>query len=248
MSEEKKLIKKLAAIMHEVKRIPKNGFNSFNKYNYATESDVQDHVRDFLAERHVMMISDVVEHDVREHTNRSNKIEYINMVKLAVTFMDGETGETLTFHSVGEGQDSGDKGYYKAITGAQKYAIMKAFMIPTGDDPEQDRKGDKPNDSNQSKPPNKPPYKKPASQQQNQGAPPKKDDPAPRVATMQQKNHITKASKELAQLRGKTVADVLAALKITDVEQVGYDHATLSVKKVDEWIESAKSQKEKQEA
>jgi hypothetical protein len=53
-------------------------------------------------------------------------------------FIDGETGEELVFHSEGEGQDAGDKGIYKAITGAQKYALMKAFMIPTGDDPEAD--------------------------------------------------------------------------------------------------------------
>ena len=38
----------------------------------------------------------------------------------------------------GSGQDAGDKGIFKAISGAQKYALMKAFMIPTGDDPEQD--------------------------------------------------------------------------------------------------------------
>ena len=53
-------------------------------------------------------------------------------------FIDGETGEEITFKMSGSGQDAGDKGIFKAISGAQKYALMKAFMIPTGDDPEQD--------------------------------------------------------------------------------------------------------------
>ena len=54
------------------------------------------------------------------------------------TFIDAETGETESFTVVGEGQDSGDKAVYKALTGATKYALMKTFLIPTGDDPERD--------------------------------------------------------------------------------------------------------------
>jgi hypothetical protein len=30
----------------------------------------------------------------------------------------------------------GDKGIYKAITGANKYALLKPFLLETGDDPE----------------------------------------------------------------------------------------------------------------
>lgn len=36
----------------------------------------------------------------------------------------------------GQGVDSGDKGIYKAITGANKYFIYKLLNLPTGDDPE----------------------------------------------------------------------------------------------------------------
>ena len=85
-----------------------------------------------------MMLPDVVEHSTRTHTNQKGNTEYIATVKVKFTFIDGDSGEELSIHSVGEGQDAGDKAVYKAITGAQKYALMKAFMIPTGDDPEQD--------------------------------------------------------------------------------------------------------------
>lgn len=43
----------------------------------------------------------------------------------------------------GYGDDAGDKGIYKAITGGVKYMLMKTFQISTGDDPEGDESTDK---------------------------------------------------------------------------------------------------------
>lgn len=124
--------------MEQVKYIEKRGYNKFHRYNYATESDVSEKVREVLVEQNVMMLPDIIEHATREHVNQKGNIEYIATVKVKFTFIDGETGEELSIHSIGEGQDAGDKAVYKAITGATKYALMKAFMIPTGDDPEAD--------------------------------------------------------------------------------------------------------------
>src|SRR5699024_6730814 len=65
------------------------------------------------------------------------------------------------------GQDAGDKAVYKAITGATKYALMKVFMIPTGDDPEQDYEADERNNTQQSN--------QQAPQQNNQQVPQQKE-------------------------------------------------------------------------
>jgi hypothetical protein len=54
------------------------------------------------------------------------------------TITDGDTGELFSFQSIGTGSDSSDKAAYKAATGALKYALLTAFLIPTGDDPEND--------------------------------------------------------------------------------------------------------------
>jgi hypothetical protein len=149
---EKQLVKKLTEVMKQVGYIQKTGFNKFHKYNYATEADVNEKVRKELAERNVMMIPNVKSCTYREHANRSGNVEYITTVEVEFTFMDGDTGETIVFSSFGEGQDAGDKGVYKAITGAQKYALMKAFMIPTGDDPEADTGADERNSKAADKP------------------------------------------------------------------------------------------------
>ena len=59
-------------------------------------------------------------------------------------FVDIESGESIGDFACGQGADKGDKGVYKAITGAIKYVYMKTFNIPTGDDPEKnDRKPEK---------------------------------------------------------------------------------------------------------
>lgn len=144
---EMKLVKKLVEVMKQVKYIQKTGFNDFHRYRYATEADVNEKVREVLADHNVVLIPNVKSHSVREHTNAKGKTEYIVTVGVEFTFYDGDSGETITFMTYGEGQDAGDKGTYKAITGAQKYALMKAFMIPTGDDPESDSGVDRRNAS-----------------------------------------------------------------------------------------------------
>jgi hypothetical protein len=144
---QKTLVKKLSEVMKQVKYIEKKGFNKFHGYKYATESDVAEKVREVLADNNVMMIPNLLQHSMREHINAKGKTEYIVAVDMEFKFYDGDSGEELTFHMSGEGQDAGDKGIYKAITGAQKYALMKVFMIPTGDDPEADNGVDERNES-----------------------------------------------------------------------------------------------------
>lgn len=136
---ERKLVNKLAEVMKQVKYIQKTGHNTFNNYRYATEADVNEKVREVLADQNVIMLPNMKSHTVREHINRKGNTEYIVTAEVEFTFMDGETGESISITVFGEGQDAGDKATYKAITGAQKYALMKSFMIPTGDDPEGDR-------------------------------------------------------------------------------------------------------------
>ena len=62
-------------------------------------------------------------------------------VKCTVVLVDAETGETRTGSGLGSGADTGDKAAYKAQTGALKYALRNAFLIPDEkgqDEPEAD--------------------------------------------------------------------------------------------------------------
>lgn len=154
MSEQKanepkpSLIKKLAEVMAAVERIPKRGKNEFHGYNFATEADILDVIRGELAKRSVMVIPRINGHTrteaVRESKNGVRKT-FISDVEMTFAFMDGDSGEVIEVPWKGCGEDSGEKGLYKAITGADKYVFMKTFLISTGDDPELDKR--KPKDT-----------------------------------------------------------------------------------------------------
>ena len=132
------LARKLAKVLSDVHRVPKNGRNDFHKYDYVYESDLVDHIRDKLAEQGIALFPSVGAHDVTEMQDARNRTVYLTTVTLDITMIDGESGDMMTTTWVGQGLDNGDKGYYKAYTGAIKYFLLKTFLISTGDDPELD--------------------------------------------------------------------------------------------------------------
>ena len=129
---ERKLAAKLAKIMGEVRNVEKNGTNSFHGYRYAMEQDMLVAVREKLALANIFVLTGVSSVEVKD----TAKDGFLTTIRTVHTFVDGETGEELEASSAGQGTDKGDKGIYKAITGATKYFISKNFLIPTGDDPE----------------------------------------------------------------------------------------------------------------
>lgn len=132
------LIKKLAEVMKAVERIPKSGHNNFHNYDYATEADIVAAVRQLLAERNVMLIPAIVG---RERESVGDKGSVLTQLDMTFTFFDGDSGEEKTFSWLGAGTDKEDKGAYKAMTGGEKYFLLKTFLIPTGDDPEAETDG-----------------------------------------------------------------------------------------------------------
>jgi hypothetical protein len=133
---EQKLAAKLAGIMKEVGYVQKGGTNSAQGYKYVMASQVADAVREKLADKNIIMIP--VAAQVIETGRTASEKQSLITIKYTWRFIDGDSGETFDFESVGSGADSGDKAPYKAATGALKYALLTAFLIPTGDDPEND--------------------------------------------------------------------------------------------------------------
>jgi hypothetical protein len=136
------LASKLAEIMAEVENVPKRGHNDHFHYDFATEADVAAAIRSGLAKRHIALLPSLL--DWKDETTilkgeRGEKSKTITTVKLSYAFVDGETGERFECPWAGRGEDSSDKGLFKAITGGNKYFLLKCFQIPTGDDPENDK-------------------------------------------------------------------------------------------------------------
>lgn len=132
------LIRKLAEVMGTVGHVPKSGRNTFHNYDYATEADIVAAVRTGMSERALMLIPNVQKTEWTVVDRAKGGKDRLCTLTVRYTLHDGDSGETLEFDVVGEGQDAGDKATYKAFTGATKYALLKLFLIPTGDDPERD--------------------------------------------------------------------------------------------------------------
>jgi len=136
MSEKKTIGDKIISIMSEIGWIKKEGRNDFHKYNYAKEADVVDRLRTlFIKNRIYPSRLSVIRSASR--VEKIGETEYASeQVHFTMSLTDADSGETMTIEAPGTGFDKSDKAVYKAITGAQKYALLKAFLIPTGDDPE----------------------------------------------------------------------------------------------------------------
>ena len=148
------LVKKLAKILGDVGKIEKKGFNNHFSYKFVRETDLVEAVRDKLAAANIMITSSIKKTEVVDMTKILKTGEVVNnkvgLLYVAYTFRDGESGETIEVEGIGEIEQDGGKGIYKAITGAMKYMLMKNFLIDTGDDPEADSK--KPKDTKQQAP------------------------------------------------------------------------------------------------
>lgn len=137
MSESvKSLASKLAAVVLEVTRVEKRGHNEAHGYDYATAADMLEAVRTKLAERNIVIIPRVKGQSVIQKDRQGKTPMYIVTAEMILTVLDGDSGETLECPWLGCGEDVGDKGLYKALTGGYKYFLQELFMIPTGDDPE----------------------------------------------------------------------------------------------------------------
>jgi hypothetical protein len=135
----KSLVCKLAAVMDAISSVPKRGHNKFHDYKYATEADIVEAIRGELSKRHIILVPGITG---RTRVKVGDKGSVLTHLDMTFTFMDGETGEQIERPWLGAGTDKEDKGAYKAMTGGEKYFLLKTFLIPTGDDPEQEQRND----------------------------------------------------------------------------------------------------------
>lgn len=135
------LAAKIAEASGQIDSVPKNGQVNFGNtnYEYATADDIMSAAKDAMAGVGLAIIPSVVDEDWDSNGNNVYlTIEY--------TIVDGETGATWTSRWRTQGNDSGDKAYWKALTQGKKYFLRDVFCIPTGethldaeaDDPETD--------------------------------------------------------------------------------------------------------------
>ena len=133
---------KLVQVMAECSQVRKNGLNDFHHYKYATSADVLEKVNAALVKFKSACIVTPEVLQSSEVQNSKGNIEQRVTVRITVTLLDADSGESVQLVGLGSGQDGGDKAVMKAQTAAIKYAFLMGLAISTNDDPEADSRTD----------------------------------------------------------------------------------------------------------
>lgn len=153
--EDKKMniYQKMAAITAELQTVAKNldvkaGGGS---YKAVSERDIIDAVKpleekygiySYPADREVIE-SSILENEKTYNGNTTKTSSFFTRMKTTYMFINIDNpDERITTVTFSEGIDTQDKGSGKAMTYADKYALMKAYKISTGDDPDQNASED----------------------------------------------------------------------------------------------------------
>lgn len=146
----------LWSIMSKCGYVQKQGKNKFQDYKYAGEGHLLDVLRPAMVEEGLLLIpSGKTRSPIDEHGITHVEVEYTLAHKSGAVWP-----EKIVAYGDGGDKNSkgvGDKGLYKALTGANKYLLFKLFQIETGDDPEKEAEHDKPEPAHEPEPQKSPP-------------------------------------------------------------------------------------------
>lgn len=135
LAQKKNAVRKALAERGVLQR---KGSNTYDKYSYFSEAQYKELFTGLFAECGLELSTCVDDVQAYEGTPKQ---PFGRMVKVLFTLADTETGWEESAIIYGDGMDKGDKGIYKAYTGALKYYLANTFMVATGDDPEKPDKG-----------------------------------------------------------------------------------------------------------
>ena len=148
--KEMNIYEKLLAITAEIGVVEKNlnvKVNSNSSYKAVSERDVLDAVKPIEQKYRVYSYPanrKIVDRDVlTKETEYNGTITRTNTLFMRVEtvyrFVNIDKPDEFIETTVyGDGLDTGDKASGKAMTYADKYALMKAYKLSTGDDPDKE--------------------------------------------------------------------------------------------------------------
>ena len=131
VTSERVILIALNKVMQEVGYVQKQSRVQYGntKYNYASEAELLSALRPAMVAVGLVFVPSV--HSIIPRGSDGNT--YVEM-KYMLGHISGAVWP-YELKAWGCGGDKGDKGLYKAITGANKYMLFKLFQIETGNDP-----------------------------------------------------------------------------------------------------------------
>ena len=138
------IYEKIQAVSNEVRNVEKNLVVGTGNSSYKAVGDLDVVMKVKEAETKFRVVSIPVRQELVKSeivrvvgNNGYEKLTYADIVKMTVKIVNlDNTSETIEVESFGRGLDAGDKGFGKASTYARKYALLNAYKIATGEDPD----------------------------------------------------------------------------------------------------------------
>jgi hypothetical protein len=134
---EGKIYPAICAIMKEIGAISKSKKNVQQGFMYRGIDDVMNALQPLLVARNVFVVPTVLEQSRSDRETKSGGTSHLSILKIKFTFY-ADDGSFLEAVTVGESDDTGDKGSNKAMSIAFKYALFQVFCIPTEEMPDPD--------------------------------------------------------------------------------------------------------------
>lgn len=130
---------KLLELQKSARALKKDG-KAYN-YNYLTGDKLLSVIRPKMDELGLILMPEVQEVKVEpvnyiafKDRQQYTKTEMLYQLSMTMTWVDTETGETLTQKWAGSGMNDFDKGFGSAITYGERYYLMKLFHLQTDAD------------------------------------------------------------------------------------------------------------------
>lgn len=136
------LMMRLVEVASEMGPIPKAGYNTAQRYHFASAEDLIGAIREKLLARNVLVLAYEHHTDERMRTTSGGGESAVTTVHLVFLLVAADTGERIELMWPGRGEDPMDKGVGKALTNAIKTFLRQQFLLPWGDDPEADESTD----------------------------------------------------------------------------------------------------------
>lgn len=138
------IFEKIQAVSNEVRNVEKNLVVGTGNSSYKAVGDLDVVMKVKEAETKFRVVSIPVRQELVKSeivrvvgNNGYEKLTYSDIVKMTVKIVNlDNTSEAIEVESFGRGLDAGDKGFGKASTYARKYALLNAYKIATGEDPD----------------------------------------------------------------------------------------------------------------
>ena len=147
MENKLNLYEKIQNVSNAIRNIEKGLTVGTGSYSYKAVGDLDVTLAVKDAEKDNRIISIPIKQElinseiVKTQKKDGNEgLTFVDTIKMTLRIIDlDKPSDFIEIESFGKGIDTGDKGFGKASTYARKYALLNAYKIATGEDPDAEK-------------------------------------------------------------------------------------------------------------